>query len=177
VVFLRESFGEEILVMNNLSEQVQHIHVNLAQPGLPPMLDEAVMTVLMGGGSSDLLTTANRDDYFAGTLQPFTTRVLYLGPLRAEAPPAPLYEAVASSWTCAAFRGTPNDWTTTPMTKNERGVWQVQVTFDGADPRFKIDRNGDWSESPPADHPILQGAGEYLISFDDASKAIAVDKL
>jgi alpha-amylase len=178
VVFLREFFGEKVLVMNNLSDQVQHIHVNLAQPGLPPMPDKAVMTVLMGGGSSDLLTTANRDGYFAGTLQPFTTRVLYLGPLRGEALPAPLYEAVTSSWTAAAFRGTPNDWGTTPMTKNERGVWQVQVTFDGTDPRFKVDRNGDWSESyPPADHPITQGAGEYLISFDDASKAIAVDKL
>jgi len=176
-VFLREFFGEKILVVNNSSDQVQHVHVNLAGPGLPPMPDKGVVMVLMGGGANELLTTANRGNYFAGTLQPFTTRVLYLGPLPASALPAKLYEPAVGGWSAASFRGTPNAWGTTPMTKNSDGLWEVSVTFDAADPRFKVDRNADWAEAyPAADYPITQGPGQYRILFDDAAKAIAVVK-
>jgi alpha-amylase len=178
VVFLRESFGQVVLVANNLSAQVQQVHVNLAGPGLPALPDKAVVTVLMGGGSNETVTAANRANYFAGTLQPFTTRVLYLGPLAEKQLPVALYEPAVGSWSAASFRGTPNDWGTTAMTKAANGLWQVTVTFDGNDPRFKVDRNADWAEAyPAADYPITQGAGQYRIVFDDAAKAIAVTKL
>jgi hypothetical protein len=116
------------------------------------MPDDAVVMALMGGGANDLLTASNRSNYFAGTLQPFTTRVLYLGPLPASALPAKLYEATLGGWSAASFRGTPNSWGTTPMTQKGDGLWEIDVTFDGVDPRFKSiatqTASRSWSPTP-----------------------------
>jgi pullulanase len=46
------------------------------------------------------------------------------------------------------FRGTPNDWGTTPMTLVADNTWEATVTFDGRDgQRFKVDVAGDWSHN------------------------------
>jgi len=58
------------------------------------------------------------------------------------------------------FRGTPNDWGTTAMTPIEgTSRFETCQTFAGKpDPRFKIDRFGDWQESyPPQDYSLRDG--------------------
>lgn len=58
------------------------------------------------------------------------------------------------------------------------GKWEIVQTFEGSNPRFKISRYTNWNEAYPAnDYPITEGAGDYKITFDDASKAITVTKV
>jgi len=80
-------------------------------------------------------------------------------------------------WQQAYFRGTANAWSATEMVF-ENGLWRTTQTFSAAgNPRFKIDRFADWTESYPAqDQLITQGAGEYLITFNDATREITVTK-
>ena len=82
----------------------------------------------------------------------------------------------AQTWTNAYFRGTPNTWLYTAMTKNtSTGLWETQQTFTGVtNPRFKISRYTDnWNEaSPAADYTVADGT--YKITFNDTSKAITV---
>ena len=64
------------------------------------------------------------------------------------------------------FRGTPNDWGTTAMTAAAGGTAETCQSFAGTpDPRFKIDRHGDWRESYPAEDQRV-GEGAYWITFD-----------
>jgi glycosidase len=76
---------------------------------------------------------------------------------------------LADSW---SFRGTPNNWGTTAMTASSPTVFTTCQTFSGvADPRFKIDRFGDWAESYPA-QDLRVANGSYQITFDATSKQI-----
>ncbi len=46
------------------------------------------------------------------------------------------------------LRGTPNNWSATPMVLVADYTWESQVHFDGRDgQRFKLDVKGDWSQS------------------------------
>lgn len=55
---------------------------------------------------------------------------------------------IAMNWGSAFFRGTPNEWQSTPLTLIDDHVWQVDITFDGSsEQRFKIDILGDWSQN------------------------------
>ncbi|WP_052417452.1 starch-binding protein [Cellvibrio mixtus] len=86
----------------------------------------------------------------------------------------------AQSWSNSYFRGTPNNWAATPLIKNtSSGLWEIQQAFSGANPRFKISRYTDnWNEAYPAqDYLITGGDGDYKITFNDATKAIAIAKL
>ncbi|WP_053094235.1 starch-binding protein [Cellvibrio sp. pealriver] len=86
----------------------------------------------------------------------------------------------AQAWSNSYFRGTPNNWAATAMTKNaSTGLWETQQAFAGINPRFKISRNADnWNEAYPAqDFLITGGDGDYKITFNDTSKAITVTKL
>lgn len=86
----------------------------------------------------------------------------------------------AQDWSEASFRGTPNNWGATPMTKNTvSGLWETEANFAGDNPRFKISRSGNnWNEAyPTQDYPIAQGEGDYRIAFNDVTKAIGVTKL
>lgn len=89
--------------------------------------------------------------------------------------------AAAQTWPAAYFRGTPNAFNSTAMTKNTAtGLWETTQVFSGADnPRFKISRyNTNWNEAYPAsDYRITAGGGSYKITFNDTSKAIAVAKI
>ncbi len=78
---------------------------------------------------------------------------------------------VHGRWEQAFFRGTPNNFQSTAMTRRSGdGFWTTTQTFGTDNPRFKIDRFGDWSQSvPPLDFLINQGPGQYIITFDDSS--------
>jgi glycosidase len=75
------------------------------------------------------------------------------------------------------FRGTPNDWGNAPLEYVSGSQYQTCQTFDSDNPRFKIDRYGDWTQAyPSADYTVA--AGSYLITFFSDSKniqATAVD--
>ncbi|MGB5593477.1 MAG: glucan 1,4-alpha-glucosidase [Crocosphaera sp.] len=87
------------------------------------------------------------------------------------------------------FRGTPNQFETTPMTLVDDYTWRITVTVGSSDAeRFKFDINGDWSlnfgdnngdgiaEQSGADIPITQGPGDYTITFNDQAKTYTVVK-
>ena len=71
------------------------------------------------------------------------------------------------------FRGTPNNWGTTamyPITGTTR--FTTCQTFEGKqEPRFKIDRRGDWMESYPS-QDLNVANGRYRIFFDTETQQI-----
>ncbi len=77
------------------------------------------------------------------------------------------------------FRGTPNNWTTTPMTAVSSMDVSTCQNFGAAstNPRFKIDRTGNWSESYPTGDYTLAANQSYQITFNTVSKAIAVQSV
>ena len=83
-------------------------------------------------------------------------------------------DKAAASW---YFRGTPNGWDATAM-RAIAGTEQHETcqTFQGvADPRFKIDHFGDWSESYPSDDRRVDDGASYRIVFDAVSKAVTTE--
>jgi pullulanase len=80
-----------------------------------------------------------------------------------------------SGWEDAFFRGTANGWGTTPMELVGDNLWAITQDFAGqSNPRFKIDRYGDWGENyPSADYTV--GSGEYFITFNDQTKAVSAE--
>ena len=87
-------------------------------------------------------------------------------------------QSYAATWDNAFFRGTTNNWASTPLSINaQTGLWQTQQTFADPNPRFKITRFENWNESyPVADFLINDGPGEYVITFDDVGKNITAVK-
>ena len=73
------------------------------------------------------------------------------------------------------FRGTPNDWGKTPLVQvGSTDIYETCQTFSGKpNPRFKIDRFGDWKESYPANDQTITG-GNYRITFDAKTHVINV---
>jgi len=82
----------------------------------------------------------------------------------------------SSGWTAAYFRGTPNNWGATAMTKTGTNTWETTETFSGvANPRFKISRyNNNWNEAYPAQDYTVSDNKTYKITFNDSTKAITV---
>ncbi len=83
-----------------------------------------------------------------------------------------------AGWTAPAaaewfFRGTPNDWGATAMTATAGRLETCQTFAGKPDPRFKIDRFGDWRESHPGDDLRLAD-GSYRIAFEAGSRQISV---
>jgi glucoamylase len=98
---------------------------------------------------------------------------------------------IPSTYANVYFRGTPNGWDKNAMSLVADYTWTITVGFGGgSNERFKLDVAGDWSanygdnDTPPdgvgdsfgADIPITQGAGSYVITFNDQSKAYTVTK-
>ncbi|GAD00704.1 metallophosphoesterase [Agarivorans albus] len=79
--------------------------------------------------------------------------------------------ASAHTW---QFRGTPNNWQNTALTQITSQQYQTCQTFSTTNPRFKIDRYGDWSESYPAQDYLISQTGSYQISFNSQSHAISL---
>ena len=74
------------------------------------------------------------------------------------------------------FRGTANDWTSTPLTDNGDGTFSTCQPFSSGDsgggPRFKIDRYGDWLENYPASDVAVSNNTTISITFNSTSHAI-----
>lgn len=69
------------------------------------------------------------------------------------------------------FRGTPNGWASTALNYVSGTKYQTCQTFGSDNPRFKIDRYGNWKEAyPSADYKV--SAGSYLITFYSDSKSV-----
>ncbi|GAA5218069.1 PKD domain-containing protein [Corallincola platygyrae] len=88
------------------------------------------------------------------------------------------------------LRGTSNGWDLTAMQLTANNTWAVEAEFtDAADQRFKFDHFGDWSqnfgdnnadgwaEQSGGDIYLTQGAGGYLIEFNDETFAYRVTQI
>lgn len=73
------------------------------------------------------------------------------------------------------FRGTPNNWNTTPMTF-QNGLYCTQQSFGAANtnPRFKIDHFANWAESYPASDVGVSANTTHKICFNATTKTISV---
>lgn len=70
--------------------------------------------------------------------------------------------SVQAEWN---FRGSANNWSSTALDYVSGDLFQTCQTFADNDPRFKIDRFGDWSEAyPSADYRVAANKS-YNISF------------
>ena len=72
------------------------------------------------------------------------------------------------------FRGTSNSWATTAMTLQSSGLYCTEQTFGAAstNPRFKIDRYGDWKEAYPSADYVVSANTSYTICINPTSKAV-----
>jgi glycosidase len=77
------------------------------------------------------------------------------------------------------FRGTPNNWATTALTSVSSTEFSTCQTFGAVstNPRFKIDRTGNWSESYPASDYTVAANQSYKITFNSNSKNIALQSV
>jgi hypothetical protein len=78
------------------------------------------------------------------------------------------------------FRGTPNNWGTTPMGQVDGSpVFRITVDFAREDPkpRFKIDHFGDWQENYPAQDVSVEDCSRYEITFNQTTKAINQNRI
>jgi len=76
------------------------------------------------------------------------------------------------------FRGTPNNWGTTPMERvGESKDFKTSQTFSGVpNPRFKICHFEDWRECyPPQDKPVTDGAHEITFNADTHDITVSAD--
>lgn len=84
--------------------------------------------------------------------------------------------AEAQQWDSAYLRGTSNNWGATALTYDEDvQLWQTTQVFGDDNPRFKISRFDNWTESyPQNDYVVTSGAGRYIIRFNDVTHEISV---
>ena len=75
------------------------------------------------------------------------------------------------------FRGTPNNWGLTAMTSEDGVTFCTEQTFGSSNPRFKIDRKGDWTEAYPAQDYKVSANTSYRICFDSQDKTLEVAPL
>jgi hypothetical protein len=112
-------------------------------------LFSAMLTVLLVLGCSSPLTEDSNGTGILGKARAFT-----------------------QEWDEAYFRGTANGWSATPMELIGDNFWSTTQDFTGqTNPRFKVDRFGDWAENYPTGD-VLVGPGVWVIVFNDLSKAV-----
>ncbi|PTY04910.1 hypothetical protein DB347_19655 [Opitutaceae bacterium EW11] len=98
------------------------------------------------------------------------------------------FDEASLSYTVAAspasdtwyFRGTPNHWGTSPMTRVGGGdVFTLTTDFAREDPnpRFKIDHFGNWTESYPSEDVQVIDCSRYEIRFNRATKKVEAKRL
>ncbi|MGL6326540.1 chitobiase/beta-hexosaminidase C-terminal domain-containing protein [Aeromonas rivipollensis] len=75
------------------------------------------------------------------------------------------------------FRGTPNNWGLTAMTSEDGVTFCTEQAFGSSNPRFKIDRKGDWTEAYPAQDYKVSANTSYRICFDSQDKTLEVASL
>lgn len=91
-----------------------------------------------------------------------------------------------SGFSSLNFRGTPNNWGNTGLTRVSSSSWQTTVNFDGqVNQRFKFDIHGDWSQNYGDDNSDgvleLSGAdiatsivGEYVVEVNEDTLAYSL---
>ncbi len=76
------------------------------------------------------------------------------------------------------FRGTANNWDASQLNSISDNDYRICQTFLNGDgtggPRFKIDRDGDWSESYPSSDFIVDANKIYEITFNTLSHSIDI---
>jgi glycosidase len=85
--------------------------------------------------------------------------------------------AMAETW---FFRGTANQWKAAPMQLDAGTKTQsIEVDFARQDknPRFKLDRFADWSDSFPAQDIKVDDCSRVRITFDPRTRALDVKKI
>ncbi|WP_028862927.1 alpha-amylase family glycosyl hydrolase [Psychromonas aquimarina] len=75
------------------------------------------------------------------------------------------------------FRGTANDWASAAMRNVSGNEYQTCQSFGSDNPRFKIDRFADWSESYPSADYIVSADRSYNISFMSDTHAVTVTEV
>lgn len=88
------------------------------------------------------------------------------------------------------FRGTANNWGTLLMNLVSNNTWETTAVFGSSNTeRFKFDVNGDWTlnfgdnnndgiaDQSGANIAITQGAGTYIIRFNDQTKRYTASKV
>jgi Subtilase family/PKD domain/Calx-beta domain len=87
------------------------------------------------------------------------------------------------------FRGTANGWGTTVMTLVSNYTWETTMAVGSGTQNYKFDVNGDWSlnfgdnnndgiaEQSGGNIGISQGAGTYIIRFNDQTRRYTATKL
>jgi len=99
-------------------------------------------------------------------------------------------QQLAKTYNQVYFRGTANNWSSLSMSLVSNYTWEAQVVFGSAsDERFKFDINADWTlnfgdnnndgiaDQSGGNIAITQGAGTYVIRFNDQSKQYWINKL
>lgn len=98
-------------------------------------------------------------------------------------------QSCSSTYNQMHLRGTSNGWGSTVMTRATDCRWEVTATFGSTSTeRFKFDVNANWAtnfgdsnadgvaEQGGADIKITQGAGTYLIRFNDVNRQYTVTR-
>ncbi|NLS14302.1 alpha-amylase [Vibrio sp. SM6] len=75
------------------------------------------------------------------------------------------------------FRGTPNGWTTTAMASSDGLNYCTEQSFGSNDPRFKVDRYGDWNEAYPSADYRVDANQSYTICINSQSKAVTAQAI
>lgn len=86
------------------------------------------------------------------------------------------------------YRGSTNDWSTSPMTLIGDHLWEIDVlVLDGDNAGFKFDLSGGWNHSygddegdgvcdESGDNIQFSGPGQYNITFNDETRVYTVNK-
>ena len=77
------------------------------------------------------------------------------------------------------FRGTPNQWGTTAMESIGQNRYQTCQRFENGEnnPRFKVDRFGDWRENYPPNDYSVSAHQFYQIVFDAGNRQLQVQQV
>jgi len=99
-------------------------------------------------------------------------------------------QSLAKTYDQVYFRGTANNWGTLLMTLVSNNVWETTVVFgSSSSERFKFDPSGNWTlnfgdnnndgiaDQSGANIAITQGAGTYIVRFNDQTKRYWINKV
>lgn len=200
MAYIREWYGEKILVVNNLSNHNMDISVNLSSSGLT-FTDGTEVSALMGEGSYALINAQNKTDYNVGNVNAYSTKVLFLGKVKnVYGDNFTSYEkAKNASWTDGEFqgnypsmylRGTMNGWTKSAMKLVDNNKWALSVALNAnTNYTYKFDAYGNWALASNFGDTNKDGTceaggsniefkaltqGTYTFTFNDATKTYTV---
>ncbi|MBQ8074149.1 MAG: extracellular solute-binding protein [Clostridia bacterium] len=84
-------------------------------------------------------------------------------------------DAEMNAWTViGSING--DDWSVDlPMTKGDDGVWKTDEAYAmDAGVEFKVRQGKSWDNNFPADNFVVETAGTYYVTFDEATETVAI---